>query len=201
MGYPVGILANNGILFAESSRKGAHFIELCKHRKIPIIFLQNITGFMVGKEYEHGGIARDGAKLVHAVATANVPKFTVVTGGSFGAGNYAMAGRAYEPRLLFMWPNAKISVMGGEQAANVLITVKEDQLKAKGKSLSEDEREKIRKEILKKYEHEGSAYYSTSRLWDDGIIDPADTRLVLAMGLAASLNKPFPEPTNGVYRM
>ncbi|MDZ7778113.1 MAG: carboxyl transferase domain-containing protein [Bacteroidales bacterium] len=201
MGYPVGILANNGILFAESSRKGAHFIELCKHRKIPIVFLQNITGFMVGKEYEHGGIARDGAKLVHAVATANVPKFTIVTGGSFGAGNYAMAGRAYEPRLLFMWPNAKISVMGGEQAANVLITVKEDQLKAKGKTFSGEEREKIRNEILEKYEHEGSAYYSTSRLWDDGIIDPADTRLVLAMGLAASLNKPFPEPVNGIYRM
>jgi acetyl-CoA carboxylase carboxyltransferase component len=201
MGYPVGILANNGILFAESSRKGAHFIELCKHRKIPIVFLQNITGFMVGKEYEQGGIARDGAKLVHAVATANVPKFTVVTGGSFGAGNYAMAGRAYEPRLLFMWPNAKISVMGGDQAANVLITVKEDQLKAKGKTLSDEEKEKIKTEILKKYEHEGSAFYSTSRLWDDGIIDPADTRVVLAMGLAASLNKPFPEPENGVYRM
>ena len=201
MGYPVGILANNGILFAESSRKGAHFIELCKHRKIPIVFLQNITGFMVGKEYEQGGIARDGAKLVHAVATANVPKFTVVTGGSFGAGNYAMAGRAYEPRLLFMWPNAKISVMGGDQAANVLITVKEDQLKAKGKTLSDEEKEKIKTEILKKYEDEGSAFYSTSRLWDDGIIDPADTRVVLAMGLAASLNKPFPEPENGVYRM
>ncbi|MCF8231698.1 MAG: hypothetical protein K9J27_05855 [Bacteroidales bacterium] len=201
MGYPVGVLANNGILFSESSRKGAHFIEICKHRKIPIVFLQNITGFMVGKEYEQGGIARDGAKLVHAVATANVPKFTVITGGSFGAGNYAMAGRAYEPRFLFMWPNAKISVMGGEQAANVLITVKEDQMKAKSQKLSEDEKEKIRKQILDKYETEGSAYYSTSRLWDDGIVDPVDTRKVLAMALAASLNKKFPEPDNGVYRM
>jgi len=156
---------------------------------------------MVGKEYEQGGIARDGAKLVHAVATANVPKFTVITGGSFGAGNYAMAGRAYEPRFLFMWPNAKISVMGGEQAANVLITVKEDQMKAKSQNLSEEEKEKIRKQILEKYETEGSAYYSTSRLWDDGIIDPPDTRKVLAMAIAASLNKKFPEPENGVYRM
>lgn len=201
MGYPVGILANNGILFSESSRKGAHFIELCKQRKIPLVFLQNITGFMVGKAYEHAGIARDGAKLVHAVATANVPKFTIVTGGSFGAGNYAMSGRAYEPRLLFMWPNAKISVMGGEQAANVLITVKEDQLNAKGKKLPEAEKQKIRQQILEKYEEEGSAYYSTSRLWDDGIIDPVDTRKVLAMGIAASLNKPFEDPINGVYRM
>jgi 3-methylcrotonyl-CoA carboxylase beta subunit len=201
MGYPVGILANNGILFSETSRKGAHFIELCKHRKIPIVFLQNITGFMVGKEYEHGGIARDGAKLVHAVATANVPKFTIITGGSFGAGNYAMAGRAFEPRFLFMWPNAKISVMGGEQAANVLITIKEDQLKAKGGKLAEKDKEQIRKEILEKYETEGSAFYSTSRLWDDGIIDPTDTRKILGMALSVSLNKPFGEPQNGVYRM
>lgn len=201
MGYPVGILANNGILFSETSRKGAHFIELCKHRKIPIVFLQNITGFMVGKEYEHGGIARDGAKLVHAVATANVPKFTIITGGSFGAGNYAMAGRAFEPRFLFMWPNAKISVMGGEQAANVLITIKEDQLKTKGEKLAEKDKEQIRKEILEKYETEGSAFYSTSRLWDDGIIDPTDTRKILGMALSVSLNKPFGEPQNGVYRM
>ncbi len=156
---------------------------------------------MVGKEYEHGGIARDGAKLVHAVATANVPKFTIITGGSFGAGNYAMAGRAFEPRFLFMWPNAKISVMGGEQAANVLITIKEDQLKAKGGKLAEKDKEQIRKEILEKYETEGSAFYSTSRLWDDGIIDPTDTRKILGMALSVSLNKPFGEPQNGVYRM
>ncbi|MBI9033592.1 MAG: acyl-CoA carboxylase subunit beta [Bacteroidales bacterium] len=201
MGHPVGIIANNGILFSESSLKGAHFIELCTSRKIPLVFLQNITGFMVGKEYEHGGIAKDGAKFVHAVANANVPKFTIVFGGSFGAGNYAMAGRAYEPNLLFMWPNAKISVMGGDQAANVLITVKEQQLKAKGKSLSDVEKEKIREEILRKYEEEGSAYYSTSRLWDDGIIDPVDTRKVLAMGIAASLNKKWPEQKYGVFRM
>lgn len=201
MGYPVGIIANNGVFFSETSLKGAHFIELCSFRKIPLIFLQNVTGFIVGKEYEHKGIARDGAKLVHAVANANVPKFTVVFGGSFGAGNYAMAGRAYEPNLLFMWPNAKISVMGGEQAANVLITVKEDQLRAKGKTLDPVEREKMMQTILTKYETEGSAYYSTSRLWDDGIIDPMDTRKILAMGIAASLNKPFEDPKFGVFRM
>ena len=201
MGYPVGILANNGVFFSESSLKGAHFIELCVHRKIPIIFLQNITGFIVGKEYERGGIARDGAKLVHAVANANVPKFTVVFGGSFGAGNYAMAGRAYDPRLLLMWPNSKISVMGGEQAANVLITVKSDQLKAKGKELSKEDSDSMMEEILNKYETEGSAYYSSSRLWDDGIIDPVDTRKVLAMGIAASLNRKFPDPKFGVFRM
>lgn len=201
MGYPVGILANNGVFFSESSLKGAHFIELCVHRKIPILFLQNITGFIVGREYERGGIARDGAKLVHAVANADVPKFTVVFGGSFGAGNYAMAGRAYDPRLLLMWPNAKISVMGGEQAANVLITVKSDQLKAKGKELSKADSDAMMKEILDKYETEGSAYYSTGRLWDDGIIDPLDTRKVLAMGIAMSLNKKFPDPKFGVFRM
>ncbi len=201
MGYPVGIIANNGILFSESSLKGAHFIELCTTRKIPIIFLQNITGFMVGKAYEHGGIARDGAKLVHAVANAQVPKLTLVFGGSFGAGNYAMAGRAYDPNFLFIWPNSKISVMGGEQAANVLITVKEGQLKAQGKELSDDEREKIKTTILEKYETEGSAYYSTSRLWDDGIIDPADTRKYLAMGIAAAMNKEIPEQKFGVFRM
>lgn len=201
MGYPVGILANNGVIFAETARKGAHFIELCCSRNIPLLFLQNITGFIVGKEYERGGIARDGAKFVHAVAAANVPKFTVIFGGSFGAGNYAMAGRAYEPRLLFMWPNAKISVMGGEQAAGVLVTVKRDQLEASGGTLPEDEERKMREAILKTYEHEGSAYFSTARLWDDGIIDPVDTRKIIAMGIAASLNKKFPDPEFGVFRM
>ena len=201
MGMPVGILANNGVFFSESSLKGAHFIELCEHRKTPILFLQNITGFIVGREYERKGIARDGAKLVHAVANARVPKFTVVFGGSFGAGNYAMAGRAYDPRLLFMWPNAKISVMGGEQAANVLVTVKSDQLEARGQKLDPAVAEKMKKEILVKYEIEGSAYYSTGRLWDDGIIDPVDTRKIIALGIAASLNKKFPEPKFGVFRM
>jgi len=201
MGFPVGILASNGVLFSETALKGAHFIELCTSRNVPIIFLQNITGFIVGKEYEHRGIARDGAKLVHAVANASVPKFTVVFGGSFGAGNYAMAGRAYEPRLLFMWPNSKISVMGGEQAAGVLITVKEEQLKAKGLQLEEQERIILRHSILKKYEEEGSAYYSTARLWDDGIIDPADTRKILAMGIAASINRQWEETKYGVFRM
>ncbi len=201
MGYPVGILANNGVLFSESSLKGAHFIELCTSRQIPLLFLQNITGFIVGKEYEHRGIAKDGAKFVHAVANAEVPKFTIIFGGSFGAGNYAMAGRAYDPRLLFMWPNAKISVMGGEQASNVLIQVKEEQLAARGQEMDPGEREKLREEILKKYEIEGSVYFSTSRLWDDGIIDPADTRKILAMSIAMSLNKPFPETKYGVFRM
>ena len=200
-GYPVGIIANNGILFSETSLKGAHFIELCCARKIPLIFLQNITGFMVGKEYERAGIARDGAKLVHAVANATVPKFTVVFGGSFGAGNYAMAGRAYDPRLLLMWPNAKISVMGGEQAASVLITVKEAQYAAKGETMPEEEINQIKEEIMEKYEQEGSAYFSTARLWDDGIIDPVDTRKVLALGIAASLNKKYPEMKNGIFRM
>jgi acetyl-CoA carboxylase carboxyltransferase component len=201
MGFPVGILANNGVLFSETALKGAHFIELCTSRNVPLVFLQNITGFIVGKEYERRGIARDGAKLVHAVANANVPKFTVVFGGSFGAGNYAMAGRAYEPRLLFMWPNAKISVMGGEQAAGVLITVKEEQLRSKGKELSPVEREEMRSTILGKYEEEGSAYYSTARLWDDGIIDPVDTRKILAMGISASLNKKWEDTKYGVFRM
>jgi acetyl-CoA carboxylase carboxyltransferase component len=201
MGFPVGILANNGVLFGETALKGAHFIELCTSRKVPILFLQNITGFIVGREYERRGIARDGAKLVHAVANARVPKFTVVFGGSFGAGNYAMAGRAYEPRLLFMWPNAKISVMGGEQAAGVLITVKEEQLRAKGKTLPDKEREELRNSILSKYEEEGSAYYSTARLWDDGIIDPVDTRKILAMGISASMNKHWEETKYGVFRM
>lgn len=201
MGFPVGIIANNGVLFSESSLKGAHFIELCAFRKVPIIYLQNITGFIVGKEYERRGIARDGAKFVHATANAGVPKFTVVFGGSFGAGNYAMAGRAYDPRLLLMWPNAKISVMGGEQAAGVLIQVKEDQLAAKGQQLDDAVRETMRQEILRKYEEEGSAYYSTARLWDDGIIDPIDTRKILAMGIAASLNKKFEETKFGIFRM
>ncbi len=201
MGMPVGIVASNGVLFSESSLKGAHFVELCAKRKIPIVFLQNITGFMVGKQYEHKGIARDGAKFVHAVANARVPKFTVVFGGSFGAGNYAMAGRAYEPRLLLMWPNAKISVMGGEQAAGVLLTVKQEQLAKLGKSLSPEEADKLRASILAKYEREGSAYHSTSRLWDDGIIDPARTRDYLALGLAMSLNRPFEETPYGIFRM
>ncbi|PLX14758.1 MAG: methylcrotonoyl-CoA carboxylase [Salinivirgaceae bacterium] len=201
MGFPVGIIANNGVIFSETSLKGAHFIELCTSRNIPIIFLQNITGFIVGKEYERKGIARDGAKFVHAVANANVPKFTVVFGGSFGAGNYAMAGRAYDPNLLLMWPNSKISVMGGEQAANVLIQVKEDQLKARGKTFDSKEKEALRESILKKYEEEGSAYYSTARLWDDGIIDPIDTRNVLALGIAASLNRKYKETKYGVFRM
>jgi acetyl-CoA carboxylase carboxyltransferase component len=184
-GIPVGIVANNGVLFAESSQKGAHFIELCCKRRVPLVFLQNITGFMVGTEYEAGGIARDGAKLVMAVANARVPKFTVVTGGSFGAGNYAMCGRAYEPRQLWMWPNARISVMGGEQAATVLSIVGD---------VDEEE-------IREKYEREGNPYYSTARLWDDGIIDPLDTRKVLALGLSAALNAPIPETTFGVFRM
>lgn len=201
MGYPVGIVANNGVLFSESSLKGAHFVELCQIRKIPLLFLQNITGFIVGKQYEHGGIARDGAKFVHAVANADVPKFTVVFGGSFGAGNYAMAGRAYDPRLLFMWPNSRISVMGGEQASGVLIQVKEEQLAKAGKLLDPETREKMRSEILQKYDLEGSPYYSTSRLWDDGIIDPVDTRKILAMGIAASLNQKIPDMKNGVFRM
>ncbi len=201
MGFPVGILANNGVFFSESSLKGAHFIELCASRKIPLVFLQNITGFIVGKEYERRGIARDGAKLVHAVANAQVPKFTVVFGGSFGAGNYAMAGRAYDPRLLFMWPNAKISVMGGEQAAQVLVQIKEDQMKGLGRDFSPSEKEQLRQGILHKYETEGSAYYSTARLWDDGIIDPIHTRSILALGISMSLNRVFPDPSFGVFRM
>jgi 3-methylcrotonyl-CoA carboxylase beta subunit len=201
MGFPVGIIANNGVLFSESALKGAHFVELCAARNIPLIFLQNITGFIVGKEYEHRGIARDGAKMVNAVANANVPKFTVVFGGSFGAGNYAMAGRAYEPRLLFMYPNAKISVMGGEQAAQVLVSIKKDQLQAKGKEFSPDEENKLKKNILDKYEHEGSAYFSTARLWDDGIIDPVDTCKILAMGISMSLNRKFEQTNYGVFRM
>lgn len=201
MGYPVGIIANYGVLFSESALKVTHFIELCCTRKIPLIFLQNITGFIVGKDFERGGIAKDGAKMVHAVSNANVPKFTVIFGGSFGAGNYGMAGRAFNPRLLTMWPNAKISVMGGEQAATVLSTVKIDQYKSRGKKPPAGEIEELIKRIRAKYEKEGSAYYSTSRLWDDGIIDPADTRKILAMGIAASLNNKYPEQKFGVFRM
>ena len=201
MGFPVGIIANYGVLFSESALKATHFIELCCQRNIPLVFLQNITGFMVGKQYEQGGIAKDGAKMVHAVSNANVPKFTVIFGGSFGAGNYGMAGRAYSPRLLFMWPNAKISVMGGEQAASVLATVKEDQYKYKGLEVPIDEIAQLKKDILAKYDYEGSAFYSTARLWDDGIIDPVDTRKILALGIAASLNQPFPPQQFGVFRM
>jgi len=201
MGYPVGIVGNNGILFSESSLKGCHFVDLCDQRGLPLIFLQNISGFMIGKEYEHGGIAKDGAKMVHAVANTRVPRFTIIIGGSFGAGNYAMSGRAYDPNLLFMWPNSKISVMGGEQAARVLSTVKKDQLEASGKNISKEEIEHIEKPILEKYEREGSAYYSTSRLWDDGIIDPADTRRILALSISMSLNRKFGPRRSGVYRM
>jgi acetyl-CoA carboxylase carboxyltransferase component len=201
MGYPVGIVANNGILFSESSVKGAHFIELCAQRKIPLIFLQNITGFMVGKRYEHEGIAKHGAKMVTAVACAQVPKFTVIIGGSFGAGNYAMCGRAYAPRLLWMWPNARISVMGGQQAAQVLLTVRLDNLRAQGKDMSPEEQEEFMRPILQKYEEEGNAYYSTARLWDDGILDPLETRQALALGISMSLNAPIPEPSFGVFRM
>jgi propionyl-CoA carboxylase len=200
-GNPVGILANNGILFSESALKGAHFIELCCARGVPLVFLQNITGFMVGQEYENRGIAKDGAKLVMAVANARVPKFTVVIGGSFGAGNYAMCGRAYEPRQLWMWPNARISVMGGQQAASVLLTVRLDALQARGADMTEEERRAFTQPLLETYEREGHPLYSTARLWDDGIIDPADTRMVLALGLSAAANAPL-EPTHfGVFRM
>lgn len=200
-GYPVGIVANNGILFSESARKGAHFIELCGQRNIPLIFLQNIVGFMVGKDYEHGGIARDGAKLVQAVATVAVPKFTVVIGGSYGAGNYGMCGRAYNPRMMWMWPKAKISVMGGEQAANVLLTVKQDQLAISGSEMSEAEQAEFKAPILNKYAEESSAYYSTARIWDDGIIDPADTRNILGLAISAALNAPIKNSQFPVFRM
>ncbi len=201
MGYPVGILGNNGILFSESSMKGAHFIELCAIRKIPLLFLQNITGFIVGKQYEHGGIARDGAKLVHAVANAQVPKFTVIIGGSYGAGNYGMCGRGYEPRLLWMWPMAKIAVMGGEQAAGVLADVRVSIAARKGKTLTPEEIQQIKQPILDQYEHESSPYYATARLWDDGIVDMNETRQALALGIAMSLNKPIPDHNFGVFRM
>jgi acetyl-CoA carboxylase carboxyltransferase component len=201
-GYPVGIIANNGVLFSESALKGAHFIELCTARNIPLLFLQNVTGFMVGREYEAGGIAKDGAKMVHAVANAAVPKLTVVIGGSFGAGNYGMCGRAYSPRFLWMWPNSRISVMGGEQAANVLLTVKRDQLARRGEDdLTAEEQAAFKQPILDKYENEGAPYYSTARLWDDGVIDPAQTRRVLGLALSACLNKPTVETQYGVFRM
>jgi acetyl-CoA carboxylase carboxyltransferase component len=200
-GYPVGVIANNGILFSESALKAAHFIELCCQRKTPLIFLQNITGFMVGKQYEAGGIAKDGAKMVMAVANANVPKFTVIVGGSFGAGNYGMCGRAYAPRQLWMWPNARISVMGGEQAASTLLTVRMDGLAARGKKMSAREQDEFKAPILAKYEEEGNPYYSTARLWDDGILDPLDTRMALGLGIAAALNTHIPETTFGVFRM
>jgi 3-methylcrotonyl-CoA carboxylase beta subunit len=200
-GMPVGIIANNGILFSESALKGAHFVELCTQRGIPLIFLQNITGFMVGKKYEAGGIAKDGAKLVTAVACARVPKFTVVIGGSFGAGNYGMCGRAYSPRFLWMWPNARISVMGGEQAASVLAQIRRDAVEAKGGTWEPEQEQKFKAPIRAQYETQGHPYYASARLWDDGIIDPADTRMVLGLGLAAALNAPI-EPTRfGVFRM
>ncbi len=201
MGYPVGILANNGILFSESSLKAAHFIELCCQQRIPLLFLQNITGFMVGKEYENRGLARDGAKMVAAVAAAKVPKFTVIMGSSYGAGNYGMCGRAYEPRQLWMWPNARISVMGGAQAASVLTQIRADSLARQGREMSEAERDELSGPTLAKYEREGNPYYSTARLWDDGIIDPVDTRMVLGLGLSASLNAEIPETHFGVFRM
>jgi 3-methylcrotonyl-CoA carboxylase beta subunit len=200
-GMPVGIIANNGILFSESALKGAHFIELCCQRKIPLVFLQNITGFMVGRKYENEGIARNGAKMVTAVSTANVPKFTVIIGGSFGAGNYGMCGRAFSPRFLWMWPNARISVMGGEQAASVLATVKRDGIEAKGGRWSLEEEEAFKIPIRQQYEEQGHPYYASARLWDDGIIDPADTRRVLTLGLSAALNAPIPDPRFGVFRM
>jgi 3-methylcrotonyl-CoA carboxylase beta subunit/propionyl-CoA carboxylase len=200
-GLLVGIVANNGVLFSESALKATHFIELCNLRSVPLIFLQNITGFMVGKQYERGGIAKDGAKMVHAVANSVVPKLTVIIGGSFGAGNYGMCGRAYEPRFLWMWPNARISVMGGEQAAGVLTTVKRDQLTREGKPFSAAEEAEIRAPIIEKYDTEGSPYYSTARLWDDGILDPAQTRAALALGLSAAFNAPIPPPKFGVFRM
>jgi 3-methylcrotonyl-CoA carboxylase beta subunit len=200
-GMPVGIIANNGILFSESALKGAHFIELCCQRKIPLVFLQNITGFMVGRKYENEGIARNGAKMVTAVATAAVPKFTVIIGGSFGAGNYGMCGRAFSPRFLWMWPNARISVMGGEQAASVLATVKRDGIEGKGGQWSADEEESFKDPIRQQYEVQGHPYYATARLWDDGIIDPADTRRVLALGLSTAMNKPTEDTKFGVFRM
>jgi len=200
-GYPVGVVANNGILFSESALKGTHFIELCSQRKIPLVFLQNITGFMVGKKYEAEGIARNGAKMVTAVSCAKVPKFTVIIGGSFGAGNYGMCGRAYSPRFLWMWPNARISVMGGEQAASVLAQVKRDGIEKSGKSWSGEEEQAFKAPILAQYEAQGHPYYASARLWDDGVIDPADTRMVLGLGISAALNAPIEETRFGVFRM
>jgi 3-methylcrotonyl-CoA carboxylase beta subunit len=197
----VGIVANNGILFSESAQKAAHFIELCCQRGVPLVFLQNITGFMVGRKYEAGGIAKDGAKMVTAVACAQVPKFTVIVGGSFGAGNYGMCGRAFNPRFLWMWPNARINVMGGEQAASVLATIRRDNIEAKGGTWSKDEEEAFKNPTREKFEREGHPYYASARLWDDGVIDPADTRRVLGLSISAALNAPI-EPTRfGVFRM
>src|SRR5881394_1063348 len=200
-GYPVGIVANNGILFSESALKAAHFIELCAQRGIPLVFLQNIAGFMVGRKYEAGGIARDGAKMVTAVACAAVPKFTVIIGGSFGAGNYGMCGRAFGPRFLWMWPNARISVMGGEQAATVLATIRRDAIEAKGGAWSADEEAAFKAPLREQYEREGHPYYASARLWDDGVIDPADTRRVLGLAISAALNKPVEATRFGVFRM
>jgi 3-methylcrotonyl-CoA carboxylase beta subunit len=200
-GHPIGIVANNGVLFSESALKGAHFIELCDQRRIPLLFLQNITGFMVGREYEQGGIAKHGAKMVNAVANARVPKLTVVIGGSYGAGNYSMCGRAYSPRFLWMWPNARISVMGGEQAASVLATVRRDQLEGNGGSWSEEEEEAFRAPILEQYERQGNAYFSTARLWDDGIIEPEQTRMVLGLALGVVAQVPLGDLGYGVFRM
>jgi 3-methylcrotonyl-CoA carboxylase beta subunit len=201
MGYPIGVVANNGVLYGESAQKGAHFIELCAQRGIPLVFLQNITGFMVGRKYEAGGIAKDGAKMVTAVSCAKVPKLTVIIGGSYGAGNYGMCGRAFDPRFLWMWPNARISVMGGEQAATVLATVKRDGIEARGGSWSAEEEAAFREPIRAQYEREGHPYYASARLWDDGVIDPADTRRVLALGLSAALNRPIESTRFGVFRM
>lgn len=200
-GYPVGIVANNGILFSESALKGAHFIELCSQRGIPLVFLQNITGFMVGQKYESGGIAKDGAKMVTAVASAKVPKFTMLIGGSFGAGNYGMCGRAYSPRMLWMWPNSRISVMGGEQAASVLAQIKRDAMEKRGETWPTAEEEAFKSPIREQYEHQGHPFYSSARLWDDGIVDPADTRTVLGLGISAALNAPIEPTTFGVFRM
>jgi 3-methylcrotonyl-CoA carboxylase beta subunit len=200
-GYPVGIVANNGILFSESALKGAHFIQICAQRGLPLIFLQNITGFMVGKKYEAGGIAKDGAKMVTAVSCARVPKITMLIGGSFGAGNYGMCGRAFGPRFLWMWPNARISVMGGDQAANVLAQVKRDGLAAKGKEWSAAEEESFKAPIRAQYEQQGHPYYASARLWDDGVIDPADSRMVLGLGLSAALNAPIETTSFGIFRM
>ena len=200
-GMPVGIIANNGILFSESAQKGAHFIELCAQRKIPLVFLQNITGFMVGRKYEAGGIAKDGAKLVTAVATARVPKLTMIVGGSFGAGNYGMCGRAYSPRFLWTWPNARISVMGGEQAAGVLATVKRDGIERRGGAWSSEEEAEFKRPVVERFEHEGRPLYASARLWDDGIVHPARSREVLALSLSAALNAPIEETRFGVFRM
>lgn len=200
-GYPVGIVANNGILFSDSALKGAHFIQICNKRNIPLIFLQNVSGFMVGKASENSGIAKDGAKMVTAVATSHVPKFTVIIGGSFGAGNYAMCGRAYQPRMIWMWPNARISVMGGEQASSVLATIRRDAIEASGESWTHEDEEAFKQPIRDSYEREGHPYHATARLWDDGVIDPIDTRHVLGLALSAAMNAPIQHGRHGIFRM